>query len=117
MNEDIELMQKKFNTFEVDWMGSTINGPSCLTRHHIIKKEDGGSNDINNYALLTVESHRLLHYLEENNYVDYVNLNKMFLELNKSMAPPTIEYYDNIKKIIKKVKKIIKNKRRVRRKK
>ena len=114
MNEEIELMMKIYNTYDVDWMADEIKSPSSLTRHHIVKKESGGENSINNYALLTEDSHHLLHFLEDNYYSDYVNLNKYFLELNESGNPPNEEYFNEIKSIIKRVKKSIKNKKRQR---
>lgn len=117
MNDDIEYMKKIYNTYEVDWMADEIKSPSSLTRHHIIKKEDGGENGISNYALLTRNSHQLLNFLEDNYYEEFISLNKLFLELNRSLKPPTIEYYEKVNKIVKKVKKSIKNKRRVRKKK
>ena len=117
MNEDIELMMKMYNTYEVDWMGDIITSLSSLTRHHIVKKENGGINDISNYALLTENSHHLLHFLEENYYEDYISLNRLFLELNRGLCPPDVKYYEKVRKIVKKVKKSIKNSRRIRNKK
>ena len=90
MDKDIEFMMKIYGTYDVDWMGDEIKSPSSLTKHHIVKKENGGENGISNYALLTQTSHRLLHYLEEHNYKSYCMLNSMFLELNRSVNPPTL---------------------------
>ena len=112
MNDDIRSMIEMYNTYELDWMGDSINSLSNLTRHHIVKKENNGVDDINNYALLTSYSHQLLHYLETNYNNAYVKLNELFLELNKTKLPPSSEYYKNISIILKKVKKDIKNKRR-----
>ena len=112
MNDDIEYMVKTYNTYELDWMGDKINTLSDLTRHHIIKKENDGIDDINNYALLTTYSHHLLHYLEDNYNNSYIRLNELFKELNNSKKPPNSDYYKNVNIILKKVKKDIKNKRR-----
>lgn len=112
MNYETLLMQQIYQTYDVDWMGDEIKDPSDLTRHHIIKREKNGESDVSNYALLTTDSHHLIHYLEENYHDCYVYLNNMFLELNRSLKPPTIEYYEKVKLILKKVKKDIKNKRR-----
>ncbi len=112
MNQDIELMIKIYNTNKVDWLGYEINSPSDLTRHHIIKKEKGGIDDINNYALLTTNSHRLLHLLEDNYNNSYIRLNELFKELNNSKKPPNSDYYKNVNIILKRVKKDIKNRRR-----
>lgn len=110
MNQDIEFMCKIYNTYDVDWMDDKIN--NNLTRHHIVKKEHGGENGISNYALLTESSHQFLHYLEDNYYSEYILINKLLLNLNKSLMPPTKEYYEKMREILKKVKKQIKNKRR-----
>ena len=115
MNSDIEFMIQIYNTYDIDWMGDEIKSPSSLTRHHIIKRENEGEDDINNYALLTNDSHHLMHYMEDKNYKDYCELNNLFLELNRSMMPPTSEYFEKVRSIIKKVRKEIKyNKRRAR---
>ncbi len=113
MNEDTKFMCKIYETYDVDWMGAPIKNNN-LTRHHIVKKEDGGESDVSNYALLTISSHRLLHYLEDNYHNSYVYLNNKFLELNRSLKEPTIEFFEEIKQVLKKVKKDIKNNRRSR---
>lgn len=115
MNEEIKEMMNLYNTFNIDWMGDIIKSPSDLTRHHIIKKQHKGENNINNYALLTTESHHLIHYLEINYNKEYNLINKLLLELNQSKKEPTEEYYSQIKTILKTVKKDIKNKNRRRR--
>lgn len=112
MNDDISIMMKIYNTFDIDWMGDVIGSLSDLTRHHIVKKEKGGIDDISNYALLTRKSHELLHYLEDNYYSEYVKLNYLFLMLNRTNKTPTSDYFETIKSIMKKVRKGIKNKRR-----
>ena len=112
MNDDIECMAKTYNTYELDWMGDKIETLSNLTRHHIIKKENNGIDDISNYALLTTNSHHLLHYLEDNYNNAYIRLNELFIELNKTKRPPNSDYYKKVNDILRKVKKDIKNKRR-----
>ena len=109
MNEDIALMQGIYNTYEMDWMGEVISNSSILSRHHIKKKEDGGEDDIKNYALLTIDSHRFLNLIEEKYPKEYLVLNNMFLELNKSSMPPSSEYFDEVHSILKRVRKSIKN--------
>ncbi len=112
MNDDISTMVNIYGAYEIDWMGDEIKNLSDLTRHHIVKKEHGGQDDIGNYALLTKGSHILLHYLEDNYYSEYVRLNNLFLYLNKSYKPPVGEYYEEVRSILKRVKKDIKNKKR-----
>ena len=115
MQSDIKLMLKIFQTYELDWMGDEIKELRFLTKHHIVKKEKGGYDELSNYALLTPESHQLLHYLEDTNYKAYCRLNELFIELNSTLKPPTAEYYKNVREVIVVAKKQIKNKRRKRR--
>ena len=112
MNYDVRMMIEIYATTEYDWLGDIITDLNKLTRHHIIKKEEGGENGISNYALLTELSHHIMNYIEENDYDSYMALNNLFLELNRSVAPPTIEYYEKVRAIVKRVKKNIKNERR-----
>ena len=115
MNQDIEIMVRLYETYDVDWIGCEFSRISELTRHHIVKREKGGENGISNYALLTKESHAFIHYLEEHYYKEYVQLNELFLALNMSLKPPTAEYYEEVRRIVKRVKKDMKNKKRIRR--
>lgn len=112
MNNDIEEMINIYNTFEFDWMGDKINNLSSLTRHHIVKKENNGIDDKKNYALLTRYSHEFLHYMEIKYNKEYKRINEMFLTLNESNLPPTEEYFEEMKLILKRIKKDIKNKKR-----
>ncbi len=116
MQADIKFMLRIYKTYDLDWMGDEIKDVKYLTKHHIQKREKNGANEIYNYALLTPRSHQLLHYLEDNNYGAYCALNDLFRELNFSIAPPTAEYYEKVKKILRVVKKQIKNRDRKRRK-
>lgn len=111
MNSDIKLMMKIYNTYDVDWMGDKISGGNPLTRHHIVKKENGGRDDISNYALLTEQSHRLLNFMEYQYYAEYSELNRMFLELNRSLCPPTSEYFIKVSQILKHIRREIKSNR------
>lgn len=112
MNEEIKEMINIYNTFKYDWMGDEIKTTLDLTRHHIIKKEKNVENSIDNYALLTTNSHHLIHYLEVNYNKEYNLINKLLLELNQSHQEPTNEYYSKMNNIIKVLKKDIKNKKR-----
>jgi hypothetical protein len=114
MNEEIIEMMNIYNTFSIDWMGDEIKNHSDLTRHHIVKKEKNGSNSIDTYALLTTNSHHLIHYLEVNYNKEYNMINSLLMELNKSRNEPTTEYFLEMNSILKKVRKDIKNKKRKR---
>ena len=114
MNSETKLMIKTYETNELDWMGDKIKSPSDLTVHHIIKKEHGGENKASNYALLSQNSHRLLHYFEQYYPKEYNELNNMFLALNRSGKPPNVEYYKAVRAIVKRLCKKIKNENRSR---
>ena len=101
MNYDIRLMLDIYKTYDLDWFGEKITNINKLTKHHIIKREHGGENGISNYALLLPSSHKYIHYLEEHDPETFDYINELFLELNRSVAPPTKDYYfliDRIKK-------------------
>lgn len=115
MNDDIKVMLQIYGDNGIDWLGYSYNDASELTRHHIVKKQYNGQDDISNYALLTHASHMFLHYMEEKYNKEYTYLNSRFLELNRSQKPPTIEYYEDVKKIMKRIRKLEKNKDRIRR--
>ncbi len=109
MSRDIEFMCKIYGTYRVDWLGDKIH--NNLTKHHIVKQENDGENGISNYALLTTRSHKFLHYLEENHNDAYLALNALLLKVNRSCKPPTVEHYEKVKAIIKRVNKKIKIKK------
>ena len=100
-----------YGTSDVDWMGDKIINNN-ITRHHIVKKADGGEDHISNYALLTPNSHHLLNYLEDNYVSDFNQINALLLKLNRTEKPPTKEYYEEMNAILKRVRKKIKNERR-----
>lgn len=105
MNYDVRIMLEIYQTYEYDWFGDKITNIDKLTRHHIVKKEDGGENGISNYALLTSRSHNMINYLEENDVETFNKINDLFLKLNRSMQPVSDEYYYEIYKIRKTLQK------------
>lgn len=104
MNQDIRLMIRIYQTKDIDWMGYKICKRNKLTKHHIFKKVYGGPNDISNYALLVQKSHMYLHLLEQKDHEVFLELSKLFRELNDSLSPPTEEYYKKINKVLKKTR-------------
>lgn len=101
MNKDIKKMLKIYKTIDRDWLGFKINKKDILTRHHIIKKVHWEINDISNYAILTEQSHQLLHKIENENLSLYNELNRLFMKLNQSQQPVTEEYYEEVSKVLK----------------
>lgn len=105
MNNDIKLMLKIYKTTSVDWLGADIKNLNKITRHHIVKRENGGENSISNYALLTPESHELLNTIEINDKPTYDYLNYLFLTLNRSLNPPTGLYFKEVRDTLREYKK------------
>lgn len=75
----------------LDWLNFPIVKPRDLQFHHIQKKADGGTMDLNNGAILTPDAHRFLHTIERYDYEIYTAIKKMFeLYVAQRMAP-TVE--------------------------
>ena len=86
---------------------------AVLIFDHIEESEElGGENGVSNYALLTVKSHKLMHLLEEKDPELFEEINAKFLELNRSLKPPTKEYYRSIDSLLRKNKKLTQSKGR-----
>ena len=93
---------------------SDVLGYVYLPRLKFLLYEDNNNNPTGNVfdALLSFNSHSLIHYLEINYNKEYNYLNSLFLELNRSKKEPSKEYYELVSSVLKRVKKDIKNKRR-----
>ena len=102
----IELVQRHSNEncdWNIDWMGYLITENNPLTFHHIIKKADGGEMSVENGALLTQDAHNELNVIEQKYPSTYIELNKLFAELNISGKPPTEEYWHKLRLILSKM--------------
>ena len=75
-----------------------------LTGHHIIPKRDLGVTEWWNIALLSNDSHIYFNYLERIVPGIAHELNGLFYELNRTYAPPTIDYEEEVKRVLKKVR-------------
>ena len=104
MNKDVKIMLKIYKTKKKDWLGYKVCKNCKLTRHHIFKKVYGGASDISNYALLIEKSHEYLHLLEQKDHNTFIELSKLFRELNDTMSPPTEEYYEKVRNVLKRTK-------------
>lgn len=83
------------------FMGFPLTENSRFTYHHLIKKEFGGDNSLDNGAVLTREAHALLNYLEMNYYDIYYQINNKLIEINKMKKHPTKEQINDIKRLIR----------------
>ena len=83
-----EMLQIYKPISNLDWMNYTLVKKD-LTKHHIIKKEDGGKLEISNLALLMPTPHQYLHLIECKDIDTYITLNKMFKIINNQLHEPT----------------------------
>ena len=106
MREPLITMLEIYKPLElgVDWLNYKIKRPSDLTFHHIKEKRNGGKRIIENGAILIRRSHDYLHYLDRYYHKYYCDLNELFKALNKTIKPPTKDYYDEVEYILKKVR-------------
>lgn len=86
-----------------DWLGFKFTKKNTVSFHHIIKIEQGGKTQINNLAILSKISHRLLNKIENEDPDLYEEINQLFVEVIGSNAPPNESYFKNIDKLLKKV--------------
>ena len=82
------------------WMGYKLDRKNPFTFHHIFEQRKGGKDLITNGAILTRAAHNDLNQLDMHEKSLYRDLNLLFIELNETNLPPTIEYYKEINKIL-----------------
>lgn len=73
-----------YNLNDRDWMNFKISKKNPLTYHHIMKRESGGKNEINNGALVTKLAHNFLHYIEYDDIHLYNKINDYFKIINEN---------------------------------
>lgn len=107
MKEPLITMLRIYKPLElgVDWMDYKIYRTSDLIFHHIVEARNGGRRVLENGAILVRSSHNYLNYLDLYHHGCYEDLNYLFKELNSTMLPPTPEYYEEVRYILRKVKK------------
>ena len=90
-----------------DWMQYEIIKRNILTLHHIKKACEGGTDSINNGAILTKRAHRILNMVEAIDSVLYDEWNALFMLINQGAKPPCNEYICEGKKLKKYTQKIV----------
>lgn len=74
-----------------------------LTGHHIIPIRDNGETEWENIALLSNDSHIYFNYIEKIAPNLAHELNGLFYELNRTYAPPTVDYEEEVRRVLRKV--------------
>lgn len=80
------------------------NKKDILTYHHILEVRNGGKVKWENGALLSLYRHDYLNYLDLYYHSIYNELNGLFYDLNRTYAPPTDEYYEEVKRVLRRIK-------------
>jgi len=91
MASKLDILIKNFDCYDYDWMNFKISENNPLTFHHVNKACEKGKKDLKNGALLTRTAHEYLNIIEELDYERYVELNKLFILINRSGVKPTDE--------------------------
>lgn len=93
----------------LDWLNYKIVRKKDLTFHHIIKKEYGGKETIENGALLLPIPHHYLHVIEYRDIKTYIAINKIFEYVNRQGYEPTQEQREIIEYLLQQFEKKHKN--------
>lgn len=101
MKHRTSRMVRIYELTDACFMGFPLTKDSRFTFHHCIKKEYGGSNSIDNGAVLTNDAHRLLNYIEMNYYEIYYQINCKLIEISKGKHHPTKEQLNEINELIR----------------
>lgn len=99
MKDITKQMIKIYNLDKLCFMGYKLD--KTATYHHILKKEYGGKEIIENGAVLNKEAHEYLHIIEYKDIATYIALNKILKIINDQKNAPTIEQYQIISTILK----------------
>lgn len=83
----------------MDWLNYKLVKKD-LTFHHIVKKVNGGFEEISNGALLMPIPHQYLHVIEYKEWKTYKHLNDMFRIINDQRHEPTLEQREIIECIL-----------------
>ena len=75
-----------------------------LTGHHIIPVRDNGKTEWENIALLSNNSHIYFNQIERIAPDIAHELNILFYELNRTFAPPTLDYEEEVRRVLKRVR-------------
>lgn len=84
-------MYKIYGKPTVDWMGFKVTKNNHITYHHIKEDRNGGTETVENGALLTVKAHQLLHKLEHTNEAEYQEYQYWFRVINDIKQRPSDE--------------------------
>lgn len=102
-------MIRIYKPLDYDWLNYKVTASNKLTFHHIIKRTNGGKEEISNGALLTEIGHQYLHLIECKELETYLLLNKIFKIINEQRTAPTKEQRELVEYLLKEFESIHKN--------
>lgn len=91
-------MIKIYNLDKLCFMGYTLDRTASF--HHIIKREHGGKETIENGAVLNKTAHEYLHIIEYKDYDTFIAINKILKIINNQRDKPTKEQLQIISKLL-----------------
>lgn len=98
MKSITKQMIKIYNLDKLCFMGYTLDKTASF--HHIVKKEHGGKEVVENGAVLNKTAHEYLHIIEYKDIGTYIAINKILKIINEQRDRPTTEQYQIISKIL-----------------
>lgn len=84
----------------MDWMNYKLVKRD-LTFHHLVKREHGGQQIIENGALLMPIAHQYLHIIEYKDIETYNAINKIFKYVNEQQYEPTQDQREIIEYLLR----------------
>lgn len=88
MKNITKIMIDQYNVQKIDWMGYKLNKDNPYTYHHLIKRENGGKEIIENGAILTRIAHEYLHKIECKDIELYNYINNVLKQINEQGFGP-----------------------------
>ena len=102
-------MVKIYKPLDYDWLNYKVTQSNPLTFHNIVKKCDGGKEEISNGSLITEIGHQYLHLIEHKEFATYLLLNKIFKIINEQRTAPTKEQRELVEYLLREFESIHKN--------
>ena len=88
MKEILKLMIDQYNIHKIDWMGYKVSKDNPYTYHHLLKKENGGKETVENGAILTKIGHEYLNIIESRDIELYNYINNILKQINEQGFMP-----------------------------
>lgn len=86
------------------WMNYLVTKKNFISAHHIQEVRNHGKTEWGNIALITTNAHQYLNYMDREYHRLYMELNGLFKELNKTYMPPVEAYYDEVDRVLRRVR-------------